>query len=222
MKKCIVFDADRTIVDSYMPELLSLQEALENVTSRKVSEEEMKKLTSLPTNDFFKHLHLSDKEINLISKEWEITFNKYKTKCFPGIKKIITDLYNSGYIICVITSRTTEEFNELDEELNNILDCFKLVVTSDIVKSPKPNIESMTYLCKALELSKEDIIYIGDNEIDKAFAHNCSVCFIPACWENNELKNEENACFSIDDLMRKINYYNGIENGMFPIRKQPR
>ena len=36
-----------------MPELLSLQEAIENVTSRKVSEEEMKKLTSLPTNDFF-------------------------------------------------------------------------------------------------------------------------------------------------------------------------
>ena len=66
MKKCIVFDADRTIVDSYMPELLSLQEAIENVTSRKVSEEEMKKLTSLPTNDFFKHLHLSDKEINLL------------------------------------------------------------------------------------------------------------------------------------------------------------
>lgn len=70
-----------------MPESLSLQEAIENVTSRKVSEEEMKKLTSLPTNDFFKHLHLSDKEINLINKEWEITFNKYKTKCFSGIKK---------------------------------------------------------------------------------------------------------------------------------------
>ena len=47
MKKCIVFDADRTIVDSYMPELLSLQEAIENVTSRKISEEEMKKITSL-------------------------------------------------------------------------------------------------------------------------------------------------------------------------------
>lgn len=222
MKKCIVFDVDRTIVDSYMSELLSLQEAIENVTCRKIGKEEMKKLISLPTIDFFKHLHLSDEEINLVNKEWGITFSKNKTKCFPEIKKVITDLYNSGYIICIITSRTAEEFHELDEELNNILHCFKLVVTSDIVKSPKPNIESMTYLCKTLELSEEDIIYIGDSEIDKAFAQNCNVCFVPACWENDELKKEEKACFSIDDLMKLINYYNGIENDIFSIYKQPK
>ena len=87
MKKCIVFDADRTIVDSYMPELLSLQEAIENVTGRKIGEEEMKRFTSLPTIDFFKHLHLSDEEIGLVNKEWEIIFSKNKTKCFPGIKR---------------------------------------------------------------------------------------------------------------------------------------
>ena len=207
MKKCIVFDVDRTIVDSYKPELVSLQEAIENVTNRKIGEEEMKKLTSLPTVDFFKHLDLSDEEIDLVNKEWEITYSKNKTKCFPGIKRIITDLYNSGYIICVITSRTAEEFHELDEELNSILYYFKLVVTSDLVKSPKPNIESMTHLCKELELSEEDIIYIGDNEIDKEFAQNCNICFIPACWENKELKNEENACLSIDDLMNIIDNY---------------
>lgn len=210
MKKCIVFDVDRTIVDSYMPELLSLQEAIENVTGRKIGEEEMKRFTSLPTIDFFEHLHLSDEKIDLVNKEWEIIFSKNKTKCFPGIKKIITDLYYSGFIICVITSRTAEEFHELDEELNNILDYFKLAVTSDIVKRPKPNVESMTYLCKVLELSEEDVIYIGDNEIDKVFAQNCNVCFVPACWENDELKNEENACFSIDGLMNIINYYIGV------------
>ena len=34
MKKCIVFDADRTIVDSYMPELLSLEEAIDVAESK--------------------------------------------------------------------------------------------------------------------------------------------------------------------------------------------
>lgn len=28
MKKCIVFDVDRTIVDSFLPEMLSLKEAI--------------------------------------------------------------------------------------------------------------------------------------------------------------------------------------------------
>lgn len=36
MKKCIVFDADRTIVDSYMPELLSLQEAIKMLQVEKL------------------------------------------------------------------------------------------------------------------------------------------------------------------------------------------
>ena len=223
MKKCIVFDVDRTIVDSYIPELLSLQEAIENVTHKKIDEELMKKLTSLPTSDFFKFLNLSDEEIDLVNKEWEITFNKYKTKCFPGIKEIINYLYNSGYIISVITSRTMEEFHELDEELNGILNCFKLLITSDIVKSPKPNTESMEYLCNALQLSKEDIIYIGDSETDKVFSQNCNISFIPACWENTELEDEENACFSLNDLMDRINAYNLnlSDNNMFPTSDQP-
>ena len=106
MKKCIVFDVDRTIVDSYMPELLSLQEAIENAIHKKIDKKLMQKLTSLTTSDFFKYLNLSDEEIDLVNAEWEITFEKYKTSCFPGIKEILTSLYNSGYFICIITSRT--------------------------------------------------------------------------------------------------------------------
>ena len=208
MKKCIVFDVDRTMVDSYMPELLSLQEAIENVTNKRIDNNLMKKITSLTTSDFFKYLKLSDEEIRLVNKEWESTFSKYKTMCFPGIKNIINYLFNSGYIICIITSRTNEEFHELDEELGNIIDCLKLIVTSDVVKSPKPNTESIEYLCNKLKLSEEDIIYIGDSETDKIFSQNCNICFIPACWENTELKEEENACLSIDELMDKIKEYN--------------
>ena len=220
MKKCIVFDVDRTIVDSYMPELLSLQEAVENVTKKKISEDDINKLTSLPTVEFFKFLQLSEKEIVLINKEWEVTFSKYKTKCFPGIKEIIKDLYNNGFIISIITSRTTEEFHELDEELNDIMNCFNGIVTSDIIKNPKPNKESIEYLCNKLGLIPEEIIYVGDSEIDKIFSSNCNLDFIPACWENKELEKEERACFSIDNLKSMINYYNGIENDTFPIHKQ--
>lgn len=52
MKKCIVFDVDRTIVDSFLPEMLSLKEAIENVTDRHITESEMRKITSLTTSEF--------------------------------------------------------------------------------------------------------------------------------------------------------------------------
>lgn len=207
MKKCIVFDVDRTIVDSYMSELLSLQEAIEKVIGRKINEEQMKKLTSLPTSDFFKFLNLSDEEILLVNKEWENTFLKYKTKCFPKIKDTIRELFKREYIIAIITSRTMEEFHELDDELKDIQNCFRLIVTSDIIEKPKPNRESIDYLCDQLQLNPEDIIYIGDSEIDKEFSQVCKVDFIPACWENKELENEKLACNTTEMLMTRINEY---------------
>lgn len=204
MKKCIVFDVDRTMVDSYMPELLSLQEAILNVTGRKIDENEMNKLTAFTTSNFFKYLSFSDDEILKINREWENTFTKYKTKCFPKIKEIIKELYNSGYTIGIITSRTMNEFHELDDELNDILNYFKIIITSDIIKNPKPDRESIDYLCKELEITSKDIIYIGDSEVDKTFAKNSMMSFIPACWENKELENEENACNTPGDIMKLI------------------
>ncbi len=204
MKKCIVFDVDRTMVDSYLPELISLQEAIENVTGKKIDEEQMKKLTSLPTNDFFKYLNLSEEEIALVNKEWENTFAKYKTKCFPYIKETIKELFNSGFYIAIITSRTMQEFHELDEELMDVLKCFRAVITSDLVPVPKPSRESMDYLCNELQISPEELIYVGDSEVDKLFSQNCNVDFIPACWENKELASVENACLTPEMLMPRI------------------
>ena len=106
MIKHIVFDVDRTLVDSFEPELLSLQEAIEIVTKQKLEREDLSKLTTLPTSEFFKHLNLSDLEIKQINKEWEITFSKYKTVCFKNIKELIKELNNRGYIIDIITSKT--------------------------------------------------------------------------------------------------------------------
>ena len=54
MKKIIAIDVDRTLVDSFEHELISLQEAIENVTGMKIDNELMSKLTTLPTKVFFK------------------------------------------------------------------------------------------------------------------------------------------------------------------------
>ena len=117
MKKCIIFDVDRTIVDSFLPEMLSLKEAIENVTDRHITESEMRKITSLTTSEFYNYLNFSNDEIKKINKEWEKTFSNYQTKCFPNIKDVIKKI-SEDYVICIITSRTLEEFHELDDELN--------------------------------------------------------------------------------------------------------
>ena len=100
--------------------MLSLKEAIENVTDRHITESEMRKITSLTTSEFFNYLNFSNDEIKKINKEWEKTFSNYQTKCFPNIKDVIKKI-SEDYVICIITSRTLEEFHELDDELNDVM-----------------------------------------------------------------------------------------------------
>ena len=201
MKKVIVFDVDRTLVDSCESEIKSLKEAVEIVTGKPLDEEAVTRLMMVPTKVFFKSLNFSEEDIKCVYEEWDKTFQKYQTVVFPGLKEYIKRLKSDGHSINIITSRNKEEYHELDKVLEDISDCFDVVVTSDIIPNPKPNIDSMTYLCDKLSCTKEEVIYVGDSFVDKEFANNCGSIFIPACWENKDLAKDENACFSVDDLI---------------------
>ena len=196
MIKYIVLDVDRTLVDSFKPDLLSFSEAIENALGYKMNEERLKDFTTMPTNMFLKNLNLSDEEIKLVMKEWAITFPKYKTKCFDGIKDIIKELHEKGYYFGLITSRTIEEYHELDDELSDISGLFNVIVTSDKVNKPKPHKDSMDYLCKEFNCLPSEVLYIGDSLIDKEFASNSKCFFIPACFDNKELSKEKYAIFN--------------------------
>ena len=207
MIKYIVFDVDRTLVDSFGPELESFQEAIENVMGFKINAEQARSFTIMPTSVFFKYLKLNDDQIQKILHEWDITYKKYKISCFSGIKETIYKLSQQGYILGLITSRTIDEYQELDEVLNDIKELFKIIVTSDKINNEKPNSESMDYLCNQLKCKSEEVLYIGDSLIDKKFATNSNCYFIPVCYDNKELIKEENACFDpkdIPDIIEKI------------------
>ena len=208
MKKYIVFDVDRTMVDSFLPEILSLTEAIKNVTGKILTKKEQNDFMVLPTNIFFSNLGISEEVKKLIFKEWDILFKKYETVCFEGIKDVIKELNNRGYILSIITSRTNEEFHELDDELRDIINYFKLIVTSDIVASHKPCKDSMDYLCNKLGCTNDDVIYIGDSVVDKEFAINSNCLFIPACWDNKELENEVMAISNPSNLINIISEIN--------------
>ena len=59
------------MVDSYKPEMLSLKDAIKNVTGRILNDDDLKKLTSLTTDEFFKSLNFNSEEISIINKELE-------------------------------------------------------------------------------------------------------------------------------------------------------
>lgn len=185
MIKNFIFDVDRTLIDSYKPELETLKEALLIVTKNSYDNETMKKLTTLTTDEFFKGLGIEKNSDTMkkINYHWGLLLEKRKLHFFDGIKELLIELKGRGFFLGIVTSRTKEELDEL-EELLEYIDLFDVVITSDRITLPKPNPESLNIIIDEFNLKKEETIYIGDSEGDSIAAKNALIYFGFASWEN--------------------------------------
>ena len=205
MIKNFIFDVDRTLIDSYKPELETLKEALFIVTKKTYSDEIMSKLTILTTDEFFKKLGIEKNSdtMNDINHYWGVLLQKRRIHLFDGIKQMLVSLKKKGFFLGIATSRTKEELNELDELLENI-DLFDIVITSDKVNHPKPNPESINIIIDKFSLKREETIYIGDSQSDAIAAKNAFVYFGFANWENKNAISEYDYLFEQPEDINKL------------------
>lgn len=189
MIKNYIFDVDRTLIDSYRVELETLKQALFIVTNNLYNDDIMNQLTVLTTKEFFHKLgiDLASDEMKMINRHWTRLLKERKLKFFEGARELLVEIKNKECFLGIVTSRTMEELEEIDT-LMDIIDLFDAVVTSDLVKYPKPHPESLNLIINKFNLNNEQTIYIGDSVSDQKIAKNANVKFGFASWENkNEL-----------------------------------
>lgn len=189
MIKNYIFDVDRTLIDSYRVELETLKQALFIVTNNLYNDDIMNKLTVLTTKEFFHKLgiDLASDEMKMINRHWTRLLKERKLKFFEGARELLVEIKNKECFLGIVTSRTMEELEEIDT-LMDVIDLFDAVVTSDLVKYPKPHPESLNLIINKFNLNNEQTIYIGDSISDQKIAKNANVKFGFASWENkNEL-----------------------------------
>lgn len=188
MIKNFIFDVDRTLIDSYKPELETLKEALSIVTKKEYSDAVMNKLTILPTDKFFRSLGIDpeSKTMTEINYYWGLLLEQRKISFFEGIKELLLEMKEKGFFLGIVTSRTKEELNEI-EDLLKYINLFNIVITSDMVTNAKPDPESLNIIINEFNLRREETIYIGDSNSDKEAAQNANISFGFANWENKNL-----------------------------------
>ena len=189
MIKNYIFDVDRTLIDSYRVELETLKQALFIVTNNLYNDDIMNQLTVLTTKEFFHKLgiDLASDEMKMINRHWTRLLKERKLKFFEGARELLVEIKNKECFLGIVTSRTMEELEEIDT-LMDVIDLFDAVVTSDLVKYPKPHPESLNLIINKFNLNNEQTIYIGDSVSDQKIAKNANVKFGFASWENkNEL-----------------------------------
>ena len=166
-----------------------MKQALFIVTNNLYNDDIMNQLTVLTTKEFFHKLgiDLASDEMKMINRHWTRLLKERKLKFFEGARELLVEIKNKECFLGIVTSRTMEELEEIDT-LMDVIDLFDAVVTSDLVKYPKPHPESLNLIINKFNLNNEQTIYIGDSISDQKIAKNANVKFGFASWENkNEL-----------------------------------
>ena len=106
------------------------------------------------------------------------------------------------FYTALATNRTTTTHAVLN--YHRLADQFDLVISAQDVTRPKPHPESFWRILEHFGLSPGEVIFIGDSEVDEAFARNAGVPLV--AYRNPHLK----ADFYLDsfaagpDLIRKL------------------
>lgn len=184
--KNIIFDVDRTLVDSYTPELSTLKEAIYLATGRHYEDKVMEQLTILTTDEFFQLLNITESGIlKKINHYWGKLLEEKPVTMFPDIPEILNFLSKEQFFLGIATSRTREELEEIND-LMEVLPIFDSVVTSDQVIHPKPNPESILTILEKNKLNPSETIYVGDSKSDMLAAEAAGVLFAYAAWDNHD------------------------------------
>lgn len=205
MLRNFIFDVDRTLIDSYKPELETLKEALFIVTRNNFSNDIMEKLTTLTTSEFFQNLGIEKDSDTMkkINHHWASLLEKRKLHFFDDIKELLISLKENNFFLGIVTSRDKEELNELSE-LMEYINLFDVVITSDMVELPKPSPESINIVIEKFNLKREETIYIGDSQSDSDAAKRALISFGFANWENKNFISQYDYLFKTPKDIKKL------------------
>ena len=175
--KGFVFDCDGVLINSKAANVRFYNLILEELGLPRMS----------PAGEAFVHAHTVQKSIahivpeSLLDKALEakksIPYSRVleSIRLEPGISVCLRCLQGAGFPCAVNTNRTDTMELILDKfDLNGY---FHPVVTSQDVRRPKPHPESLELILDIWKLSPDEVVFIGDSEVDEQTARAAGTLF---------------------------------------------
>lgn len=103
-----------------------------------------------------------------------------KTAPYPGMVEVLRRLKQDGFHTAVVSNKNDEAVKILMEQHFPGLVDSSMGVRDGIRKKPAP--DSVLEVMRELGTAREDAVYIGDSEVDKATADNSGLNCISVTW----------------------------------------
>ena len=108
----------------------------------------------------------------------------------PGAKDTVTKLRKMGYQLAILT-RGHHEYAIEALRKTGMLDSFDLVLARGETPRPKPYKEALDFTVSKMGLQMDEVIFIGDHQIDRDSATNSGCSFIGVATGRRGLKSWE-------------------------------
>lgn len=178
--KGLIFDLDGTLADTLPLCLISFQDAVEKVSKRRPSKEEVENFWGYSEIGIVKNLHPQD---------WEICFteflNIYKSnhamccELFDGMTEILEFLRNNSIRMALVTGKGVDSCAITFEELG-LQKYFEQVETGAETGSIKP--ECIKRVLDKWGMDASEVYYVGDSVNDVKDSRKVGVKSIAAAW----------------------------------------
>lgn len=212
MYKLVIFDLDGTLLDTDLLLVLTWVELYKRYKPNGIPRIDDIVTFSGPPIKQSLHKVFPKEDVDKLYKSFnEISqplYDEYLT-VYPGGKELIEKLKKDNVRLAVLTSKHKGPTKHALEVVG-LDNTFDVIVTSNDVIKTKPDKEGVEKILSFYpELSKKDVLYIGDNTSDYLTCLNSSIDSMIVTWGPRKLdKNIKPTYFidSFDDFYEVINH----------------
>lgn len=148
-------------------------------------------------------------------KEYYKEYNDRYTKPYEGIEELLNGLKEEGYHLAVVSNKMDVVAKQLTQKYFS--PWIDVIVGEQEGLKKKPDGEMVEYCLEQMKLTKEQVIYVGDSEVDFWTAENTGIPSIIVSWgfrdkdwlEKNKMKCIVDTVEQLKEQIDRENQYRG-------------
>ena len=212
MYKAVIFDFDYTLGDSTNGIVLSINHALEKLGFQVQDTKTIQRTIGLSLKDtLFELTGIQDEEtaqkFTQYFKEKADLVMVDNTRLYDGVLKELEKLRNNKILLGIVTTKYHYRIEQILEK-NNAMNVINVIVGGDDVINEKPDPEGLLAAIEKLNISKNQVLYVGDSIVDAKTAQSAGVDFVAVLTgmtEREEFLNYESV--SIEESVTELTPY---------------
>jgi phosphoglycolate phosphatase len=204
--KTVVFDLDGTILDTRPVYAQASKDLLPDLSMSECLKHGLKIGREIENNGGKPIQSLTDSDLKRWLRAWYAN-QKELSKLFDDFIPLVRFLRKCGVNLAINTNRP-----HLEEQVRNQLNeyginqYFKIVMTQKIAGRAKPDPKGLQLICKELNSSSEEIIFIGDSVVDVMAGNNANIPVIAVTtgvFPKDQLESHKprNICESLSEIL---------------------